>query len=343
VPGALHRVALGILLLFGVTACQYNEEKVLALPDADGSLPPRVTATAETAPVANRGDAADDPVVLVDGDQAWIAGTDKQFGLRVYELSGREVLALDVGRLNNVDAVPQGPGTYLMAASNRTTLSIDLFSVELGDDIDVLPAYSIPLDFEDPYGICMSSSNDSISVFVGDKTGRVQWWDVTLAEGAMNREFRFDSQTEGCVVDAESGTLFVGEENAGIWAIDLESGDRSLIDRVGAGRLTADVEGLDIYRTEDRRYLIASSQGDNSFAVYELPGGEPIRRFRIIASAAGVDGVSETDGLAVTPIALPGYPQGILVVQDGYNVSPNENQNFKIVDWRSVAELLDAT
>jgi 3-phytase len=340
---AFRGVATYLLLLFGATACQYNEEKVLALPDEDGSLPARVTASAETAPVASRGDAADDPVVLVAGDQAWIAATDKQFGLRVYELSGREILALDVGRLNNVDAVPHGPGTYLMAASNRTTLSIDFFSVELGDDIDVQRAYSIPLDFEDPYGICMGSLNDGISVFVGDKTGRVQWWDVTSASGVMRREIRFDSQTEGCVVDAESGTLFVGEEFTGIWAVDLDSGDRSLIDQVGAGRLTADVEGLDIYRTEDSRYLIASSQGDNSFAVYELPGGELITRFRIMASAAGIDGVSETDGLAVTPIALPGYPQGILVVQDGYNVSPTENQNFKIVDWRAVAELLDAT
>jgi 3-phytase len=55
----------------------------------------------------------------------------------------------------------------------------------------------------------------------------------------------------------------------------------------------------------------------------------------------GIDGVSETDGLTVSAAALPGYPQGVLIVQDGRNQLPQQPQNFKVVDWRKVQALID--
>jgi 3-phytase len=42
----------------------------------------------------------------------------------------------------------------------------------------------------------------------------------------------------------------------------------------------------------------------------------------------------------VTSGALPGYPGGLLVIQDGYNVTPPANQNFKLVAWRDIAHRL---
>ncbi|MFM9597633.1 phytase, partial [Streptomyces scabiei] len=82
-------------------------------------------------------------------------------------------------------------------------------------------------------------------------------------------------------------------------------------------------------------YLVASSQGNDSFVVYGLWGDYPIlANFRIdMDLSGGIDGVSETDGLTVTSAALPGYPQGVLIVQDGRNRLPQQPQNFKVVDW----------
>ena len=66
-------------------------------------------------------------------------------------------------------------------------------------------------------------------------------------------------------------------------------------------------------------------------------------KFSVTADAdIGVDGAEETDGVAVTSRALPGYPRGLLVVQDGFNRMPNETQNFKAVDWRRVEALIPA-
>jgi 3-phytase len=59
-------------------------------------------------------------------------------------------------------------------------------------------------------------------------------------------------------------------------------------------------------------------------------------------SAKNIDGASETDGLAVTSIPLnKDYPQGLLVVQDGRNLLPNEKQNFKYVSWHEIQSSLN--
>lgn len=66
-------------------------------------------------------------------------------------------------------------------------------------------------------------------------------------------------------------------------------------------------------------------------------------KFRIVPDyARGIDGVSETDGLAVSTAALTGYPKGVLVVQDGRNRAPAAPQNFKLVDWHQIEALLNA-
>jgi 3-phytase len=53
-----------------------------------------------------------------------------------------------------------------------------------------------------------------------------------------------------------------------------------------------------------------------------------------------VDAVSHTDGLDVSSASLPDFPKGILVVQDDANPTSEVDQNFKIVDWRSVEAAL---
>jgi 3-phytase len=99
------------------------------------------------------------------------------------------------------------------------------------------------------------------------------------------------------------------------------------------------VEGLDIYAGDEARYLIASSQGDDGYVVCSLPSGHQLLKFRIEEDdISGVDGTSETDGLAVTSKPLPGYPAGLLIVQDGFNEP--DLQNFKGVDWQKIQALL---
>lgn len=89
-------------------------------------------------------------------------------------------------------------------------------------------------------------------------------------------------------------------------------------------------------------YLVASSQTDDSYAVYRREGDHVfVARFRIdMHSQIGLDGASETDGLNVTSSNLGTLCSvGLLVVQDGRNLMPAERENFKLV---SRGVLIDA-
>src|SRR3546814_17612521 len=99
-----------------------------------------------------------------------------------------------------------------------------------------------------------------------------------------------------------------------------------------------------IYKQDDGKgYLVVSSQGNDSYALFRREGDSAyVGSFRIGADiAAGIDGVSETDGLDVTSRAAgPGIPRGLMGVQEGRKVSQPENQKFKLVPWERIAEAL---
>ncbi len=167
-----------------------------------------------------------------------------------------------------------------------------------------------------------------------------------------------DPQLEGMVVDQETGFLYIGQENVGIWKYLAEPNggtNGALVDVVkelGGKNLTDDVEGLTLYYGADGTgYLLASSQGDNTFGVYSREGNNDfLGRFAVGANGA-IDSVQESDGAAVINVPLgPNYPFGLFVTQDGFNDPAvlvdddgeleNISNNFKFVPWENIANAL---
>lgn len=312
---------------------------------------PTVYAAAETEPVATFDDAADDPAIWLhpdDPSQSLIIGTDKRAGLYVYDLNGAVKQFLPSGQPNNVDlrqgvVLSDGWSGDLAAATDRADDTFALFSVsEAG--VEKIGAFASSLI--EPYGVCMGMVDESPMMFGAYKTGELVQYAVTGAgDGNEVARINFDTQLEGCVFDDEMQVLYVGEEARGVWRVDYGNGRPGmpvLIDEVaGASGVKADVEGLALYKTGDETgYLLASSQGNNSFAVYDRVGGNRfIGRFAI-GEGAEIDGAQETDGIEATSAYLgDAYPKGVLVVQDGYNNPRGTPQNFKIVDWRDIETL----
>ncbi|MCK8126701.1 phytase [Pseudoalteromonas sp. 2CM39R] len=314
-------------------------------------------ASAQTTPVAAFGDAADDPAIWIneqDAKNSLILGTDKRRGLMVYDLAGNKVQSLNIGRLNNVD-VRQHQGinnethTWI-TASNRTLNSISVFTVDGDNKLNHVT--EVATNLPEIYGMCMYSSDSGHYVFVNDKSGLFQQYKLTgnanSVTGELVREFTLPSQPEGCSADDKLGQLFAGEEDAGIWYIGAEptAGNKAVKLQSVNEQLVADVEGMEIYHANDGRYLVVSSQGDNSYVLYKIsddtqPSLSFAGKFNVIANLdKGIDGVGETDGLTVTAKALPGYPEGMLIVQDGYNRMPLQPQNFKVIDWREVKKAI---
>jgi 5'/3'-nucleotidase SurE len=158
-------------------------------------------------------------------------------------------------------------------------------------------------------------------------------------------------QTEGMVADQETGQLYIGQEDVGIWKYDAEPNGRStglLIDKVkaeGGKNLTNDVEGLTIYYGKNGTgYLLASSQGDNTFAAYAREGSNNfIGRFGV-GNNGSIDSVQESDGAEVINVPLgANFPNGLFITQDGSNdpakivAGENISSNFKLVPFENIA------
>lgn len=165
------------------------------------------------------------------------------------------------------------------------------------------------------------------------------------------------SQVEGMVVDQELGVLYAAQEQSAIWRFDAAptgGSQGTIVDRVAPDgqHLQADVEGLTIYYADDGKgYLIASSQGDQTFVVYDRQSNAFLGSFTVEAPrGAAAHTVTECDGADVVNVPLgPNYPKGLLVVQDGQNFPPilgdndgeieNVNTNFKFVRWDVLAKV----
>lgn len=318
-----------------------------------------VPATVETTPVPHSGDAADDPAVWIhpqDPSSSTIIGTDKQGGLLVFDLTGDQLQYLAVGEVNNVDVRSDldpstsfqlaGESVSLVVAGNRTTNSIDLHVVDPDSRLLREEAVAVVTPGIDVYGSCLhrSARDGAFSVFATSKTGDVEQWQLSEDDGtvtaALVRSFDVGGQVEACVADEQLGHVYIGEEERGIWKYGAEPTDGSTRTLVAAttssGPLVADVEGLALtYEPDGTGYLLASSQGDGTYAVYRREGDNSfVKSFRITGSD-GVDGTSDTDGIDVTTACLgTAFPHGVFVAQDGDN--DGGHQNFKLVPYETL-------
>ncbi len=315
-----------------------------------------VLASAETAAVGSGNlDSADDPEVWVNPDNpadALIIATDKKAGLYLYNIDGSVADFVAHGPLNNVDLrnTPQGP---LIAASDRVRNGVALFRLTSAHKLETL-AFR-PLATSEAYGFCMGVVNGATVVAVVGIHGDVAIAKLNAADGySLSEEKRFavGSQSEGCVIDDQTGQFYVAEENVGIWQYSLNDwptvgAARTQVAAAPSDMLKPDVEGLTILREGAKSYLIASSQGDSAFAIWRIDGATPAYSGRFsVYPGNGIDAVTGTDGVASVGGQVGPYRNGVVVMQDDSDTdgetptSARVRQNFKIVDWNNIKTAL---
>jgi 3-phytase len=340
----------------GVPQRRFVGKKMPRIAAAQVSILPIVMPTAQTASVSRSGDAADDPAIWVhpeDATKSRVFATNKKQGLLAYDLQGTQKQLIEAGRLNNVDVRQKldinGAKADLAVATQRDENALAVFAIDAqGHARDVA---RIPTGLAEIYGTCLyRTPQGGLEVFANDKDGRFEHYRIVHTDkgstyhysGELLRGFRVASQPEGCVVDDRNGRLFIGEEKRGIWTLSAADAKPRLILETGK-LLVADVEGLALYHGKNASYLVASSQGNSSYVVLDaLPPHKVRGAFRIgINAAAGIDGVSDTDGLETSAVNFgEPYSEGMLVVQDGYKRLPDGAQNFKYVPWSAIADAL---
>ncbi|WP_436524840.1 phytase [Actinoplanes sp. HUAS TT8] len=354
------------------------------------------------------GDAdADDPAIWVNQAnkaRSLVIGTAKNGGLRVYDLSGREVQSIatpEGGRFNNVDLISGfklgNQRVDLAVVTDRGLDKLRIYRITAAGLTDVTSA-DAPLLFSkdqaeveeqatgyglatyDRYAVVSRRHSTRLGIFrLEEKHGRVTYRTSDTLD--LPSSFRLPNggtwspceepgegpQVEGMVVDAEAGVLYAAQEDVALWRINLAGGTFSSIPRIVertkeygvpaswnatteecdldtagdpglGGRIAADAEGATIYSSGKRDgYLIVSSQGDSKFYVYDRRTNKPVTLFTV-TDGPKIDGVQHSDGAAVTSVALPGYPKGLLVLHDGENTPNNDrtSTNFKFIDWRNL-------
>ena len=327
-----------------------------------------------------------------DVEQSLVITALKNGGLAVYDLEGQELqkIAPDNIRYNNVDLVYgfnlEGEIIDIAVVSDRRNDTLAIF--EIDSTTQQLTDITSPNILESIFGVddgeatayglatYTSPVTEKVYTFVSQADGNqvAQLELVSDGEGNITAEIDRtisvpippggeieDAQVEGMVVDQELGYLYVGQEEFGIWKFFAEpdsSNPGTIVDTVKEinpnSNLTADVEGLTIYYGEDGNgYLLASSQGDSSFAVYDRGGSNSYLGNFVVGENDGVDGVEESDGADIINVALGDkFLHGLLVVQDGSNEEAtvfqdpedgeiqNFNTNFKYIDLEDLSNTL---
>jgi 3-phytase len=361
-PRRLAAVAASTLIVVVATASWW-------ILDLQARRPPDsilVPVSRETAPVANQGDAADDPAIWnhpLDPMLSLILGTDKKGGLHVYDLAGNEVQHFEQEEQNNVDLrsdfdVGDGETTIVVTSSYENDR---LLFYRLDADtrwLEFLPESRLALGVE-PKGVCLFHDPVSRRLFVfvtgedaRDETqdGIVEQYELSWnharerLDAELVRRFDVGGRIEGCAADDDLGHFFVSEENVGVWRYSAypSGGEvRTVIDRVQPeGRIRAHCEGIAIYRkVTGGGYLIVSSQSSDDFCVYDrLPPHRYLGRFGLV-EGAGADEVTHTDGIEVCSIAYgDAFPAGIFIAHDDKN--DDGNQNYKFASWKAIESAL---
>ena len=304
-----------------------------------------VNADVETEPVFAGDDAADDMCVLENfnnPESSLIISSDKKYGIIVYDLEGNKLYDYEVGRINNVDIIPSkyGQDKYLVAGTNRTYNSIDLYIFNSKGELENNIVREVVPSLKDVYGITFYDDEYNTYVFVSDKKGNVEQWsfnnDESNPEIKFERKLKFSSLVEGLVADESKGKIYIGQERKGIWELNafpsLDSQKKLIFKK--SKNFRPDFEGLALRDDGNGEgYLIASVQGSNGYLIIDRKSLLAKIFFRII-DGDKIDGTTETDGIDVSSIRTSKFPNGFFIAQDDDN--DGLNQNFKLVDWNKI-------
>lgn len=308
----------------------------------------QVDYVSQTKPVYTNGDAADDPAIWINENipsDSLIFATDKTSGIHIYDLEGKELAFSNLGRTNNVDIRLLDNVLYIVA-SNRTTSSLDLWAVPNSqvydffsttvDPFNNLPKLSISAQMS-VYGVCLGVYNSQLYALLTEEEGvNIQFWNLSEQKLVNTFDITQDeidppvngNEAEGCVFDDENETFFISREGDDGILKAFSTKDQQLIKVIDNRQenIIGDPEGIAIYKTDNNNgFIVLSSQGDSTFNVYNRLYPYDYKYKFSVAN------VEDTDGLDIVNYNIKGrFPNGFMVVQDGFN-APN-NQNFKLID-----------
>ncbi len=326
------------------------------------TIPAAISATAKIGTGAVKGE-ADDPAIWIhptNPAKSVVIGTDKDNngGLYVWDMAGKQIQYVALGRPNNVDVrygMKVGGALIDIAVTNSRSnpKQIKVFKINPKDgtltDITTDSGILTP-ELDDPYGVCLYQRPRDGAMFVIESTQsgaksnlhqyRLEDDGKGKVKGAYVRTFgnnTIKKFVEGLVADDELGYVYASDETHAVrkFYADPASGDNNQIVAFALGDgISGDREGLAIYQCGGGTgYLLLSNQSGTDVKVYrrEGEGGDPHKH--TLLTTIKTNGSSATDGLDVTnrPSSTL-FPKGFLITHN----SPGAN--FNLYSWEDIAK-----
>lgn len=304
----------------------------------------------------------------IDDPAIWIHPTDPAKSLFFLSDKAGEIHIYDAGQnfvqlvsfsstLNNIDTRYGfnlgGQQIDIVSANLRSAGRLAVLRIKpdwtQGDAVEVLAGDDCPATTciantiqTESYGFTLykRASDGNVYVFDKPKDGSpIKQYHIDGSSGQINvQEVRTISDVsigvaEGFVADDQLGYVYFSEEDGsgGVhqYNADPDSSNQNRVGNFGNSEFTGQREGTTLYACNDGTgYIIVSNQSGatGGFFLYDRqnPTSPPVKTF--VAS-----GASNTDGLDVSNAAIPGFPNGFLIIQD------DGGKNYHMYDWADVA------
>lgn len=262
-------------------------------------------------------------------------------GLDVVNHDGTRLQHIPVRHLGDVDVAPLPTETShftVLGASSRAPGSAGavLFRFENVVGGQFARWGTVRTDIAEPTGFCMRQWRGRLIAVVTGAAGEVRVFSISEGpngEPVVHETHRsgLGSCISGCAIDAAAGDLYLSETAVGLWRYPLDPTSTEaplLVQAMEGRRLRAPVEGVAVL-DDSGRYLLVSSRGDSSIAVWNI-SFDPLWVGRFIVPSGRVDAVTGTTGLDALGTRFGGLSHGVVALQDS---ADEGGQNFKLVDW----------
>lgn len=258
-----------------------------------------------------------------DTSQSVVITSDKSANkVFVYTLDGSLLQEVSVPKPGNIDLrqnISLGEQNLDLVVVNQRTAGTRLVAFQVDPTSRTLVRLDkTPLTTGPNYGGALGyDKQHQRTYFIStSETGQVEQFEFIQDEnhGLMSRKVRDIpiGKCEGAVVDDASQTIFITEEDLGIWSLPLDPNTTTqpkLIARIGQYGLQGDLEGITcVHRKEASPLLIVSDQGRSRYVVFEM-GAELVHRGEF-----SIAGAESTDGIDIVPLNLgPKFPHGVFL------------------------------
>lgn len=288
----------------------------------------RVPWAVETSPIPSTR-AGDPTFVSVAGVQL-IVGTDTaQQGIFLWP-PGRSPTVLPVGLVNGADA-----RNDLLVVSSQLTNSLLVYRVRDGG-IDALDTGAF--NVTSPNHVALARHSDGgFDVWVDTSSLTVQHFNLNPRSDGTVTFTALPSVTvpevpSGLAVDERSGRLYVAQPSLGVIRVE-PNGAAAFLLSIDAGQLGATVGGLDLFLAASGSALLFSAAPNEGEVKVHSHDGTQVR-FLASLQLGDTDGgpglITQTRFLDVFEQAVPGFPRGVLIVQD------EVAGNYKVVSLAAV-------